>query len=210
MLLPRRPRRADVLEAAGGRWKRHHSGSPDCWNLDALRRFNDGQDFPYNVTHGGWLRNVRDLTTSSFEQPLREAKTLDPKQRLSLEVAYKAFEDANLASISSTSCSRVSSSAPPRASLMRFYNRMEIGTAPRPLRGASNDCSFTAGRISAMLGLYGLNQRQHPVPPHRRRTHGLSRHPKRRMRHRGSRWRRHHREPRAQPHDEPVRRACAR
>jgi acyl transferase domain-containing protein/aryl carrier-like protein len=129
----------------------------DRWNLDALRRFNDGKPLPYNVTHGGWLPDVRSFDNTFFRMSPREARTLDPKQRLALEVCYEAFEDASLSPEQLQAFTTgVFIGTAQSEYLMRFYNRMEIGTARSDRYvGPGNDCSFTSGRVSAMLGLDG-------------------------------------------------------
>ncbi len=128
------------------------------WNLDALRRFNDGEPLPYNATHGGWLPSVRMFDHAFFRMSPREARTLDPKQRLALEVVYEAFEDANLAPLQLRPDHVVGMFLGTAQSeyLMRFYNRMEVGSSRGDRYiGPGNDASFSAGRISAMFGLEG-------------------------------------------------------
>ncbi|MCB9680977.1 MAG: SDR family NAD(P)-dependent oxidoreductase [Alphaproteobacteria bacterium] len=131
---------------------------PQRWNLDALEVFNDGEPLPYNALHGGWLPRVRDFDHVFFRMSPREARTLDPKQRLSLEVVYEAFEDANLSPGQLRGRQDVGMFLGTAQSeyLMRFYNRMEVsGKKADRYSGPGNDCSFSSGRISAMFGLEG-------------------------------------------------------
>jgi acyl transferase domain-containing protein/aryl carrier-like protein len=129
----------------------------DRWNLDALKLFNDGKPVPRNVTRGGWLPDVKSFDNTFFRMSPREAKTLDPKQRLVLEVTYEAFEDARLAPDQITDLSTgVFVGCAQSEYLQRFFWRMEIG-GPKSDRycGPGNDPSFTSGRISAMFGFDG-------------------------------------------------------
>lgn len=129
----------------------------DRWNLAALQALTDGKPLPRNVTRGGWLSRVRDFDNTFFRMSPREARTLDPKQRLVLEVCYEAFEDGNLAPDQLHHLQTgVFIGTAQSEYLQRFFWRREIGTAKADRYvGPGNDCSFTSGRISAMFGLEG-------------------------------------------------------
>ncbi|NUR30712.1 MAG: acyltransferase domain-containing protein, partial [Catenulispora sp.] len=82
---------ADGREASSPfpqRWER--------WNLDTLdeaEREATGRPF---LRKGGFLRDVEDFDAAFFGLSPREALSLDPQQRLVLEVAWEALERANL------------------------------------------------------------------------------------------------------------------
>jgi acyl transferase domain-containing protein/NADP-dependent 3-hydroxy acid dehydrogenase YdfG len=82
---------ADGREASGPfpqRWNRWDLGTLDDAERDATgRRF---------VRRGGFVRDVEDFDAAFFGLSPREALSLDPQQRLVLEVAWEALERANL------------------------------------------------------------------------------------------------------------------
>ena len=126
---------------------------PTRWNLDALRRINNGAPVPPQVTRGGWLERVGDFDAPFFRMSPREAKHLDPKQRLMIEVAYEAFEDANLATDQLTGRTGVFTGTAHSEYLIRFYHRGELGQ--ERYVGPGNDFSLTCGRIAGLFGLEG-------------------------------------------------------
>ncbi|MCB9663329.1 MAG: SDR family NAD(P)-dependent oxidoreductase [Alphaproteobacteria bacterium] len=127
------------------------------WNLDALRAFAGGE-IPDAVLRGGWLPRVRDLDAAFFRLSPREARTMDPKQRLALEVTHEALEDAHLApaELQRTHPVGLFLGTAQSEYLVRFYWRGELtGPAADRYCGPGNDASFSSGRISATLGLEG-------------------------------------------------------
>ncbi|MFM2163057.1 MAG: hypothetical protein RLZZ383_2569, partial [Pseudomonadota bacterium] len=134
-----------------------HDIPPDRWNLDALRLAHEGRPIPRLALRGGWLDRVRDFDPTFFRISPREARVMDPKQRLALEVAHEALQDAGVAPTSTSD--RVGGCFMGTAQseyLQRFFWRMEIGgeDADRFV-GGGNDPSFVCGRISARFGLSG-------------------------------------------------------
>ncbi len=135
-----------------------HRIPDDRWNLEALTRYNEGRPLPKPALEGGWLDRVRDFDHVFFRMSPREARTMDPKQRLSLEVTYEAFEDAGVSPSQVRPHQTVGMFLGTAQSeyLMRFYNRGELtGSKADRYSGPGNDCSFSSGRISANLGLEG-------------------------------------------------------
>ncbi len=135
-----------------------HRIPDDRWNLEALTRYNEGRPLPKPALEGGWLDRVRDFDHVFFRMSPREARTMDPKQRLSLEVTYEAFEDAGVSPAQVRAHQTVGMFLGTAQSeyLMRFYNRGELtGSKADRYSGPGNDCSFSSGRISANLGLEG-------------------------------------------------------
>ncbi len=134
-----------------------HAVHPDRWNLEALQGFHDGQPLPHNTVHGGWLDRVRDFDPALFRMSPREAKSMDPKQRLALLICHRALEHAGIAPLSDgVRNTGVFIGTAQSEYLQRFYNRGEIGGAKgERYAGTGNDLSFTAGRISAAFGFEG-------------------------------------------------------
>src|SRR5690349_10913096 len=66
----------------------------DRWDPEALGRTVSGRDGPRT---GGFLTEVDRFDPALFGVAPREAREMDPQQRILLEVAYAALEDANLA-----------------------------------------------------------------------------------------------------------------
>lgn len=136
-----------------------HEIPEERWNREGLRRYNLGEPLPRNALYGGWLDRVRDFDNTFFRMSPREARALDPKQRLILEVVHEAFEDARIA-WDQLDGDRVGTFVGTAQSeyLMRFYHRMEIGNRKADRYGGpGNDCSFTSGRIAARFGFGGPN-----------------------------------------------------
>lgn len=127
------------------------------WNLDALRRFADGAPLPAHVTQGGWLDSTADFDPGPFRLSPREARMMDPKHRLALEVSAEALRDAQLAPEQRPDLRvGVWFGVSQSEYLMRFYHRREIGNARADrYLGTGNDPAFPAGRIAAALGLTG-------------------------------------------------------
>lgn len=67
---------------------------PSRWNLD--HHFNPDPDHPLtqHVRHGGFISGIEEFDASFFGISPREAICMDPQQRLMLEVAWQAMEDA--------------------------------------------------------------------------------------------------------------------
>ncbi len=126
------------------------------WNLDALAAY-AGRDIPEHVLTGGWLDDVMGFDAGLFRMSPREARTLDPKQRMAMTVAFEALEDAGLAPARRPSLHVGVYVAISRSEyLQRFYHRGEFGREDGDRYfGTGTDSAFAAGRIGAALGCDG-------------------------------------------------------
>ena len=72
-------------ELPAGRWASYAARSPQ--DAAVLRR---------TTTRGSFLRDVAGFDASCFGIPPREARLMDPQQRIALEVAWEALEHAGI------------------------------------------------------------------------------------------------------------------
>ncbi|MEM6926784.1 MAG: polyketide synthase, partial [Myxococcota bacterium] len=106
------------------------------------------------VASGGFLDAITDFDASAFSMSPVQAAETDPQQRLMLEVALEALEDARL--------------GPPDLQAHDVGVYIGIGASEYDARfiapgrevrglhsGLGNDSSFAAGRIASLLGLRG-------------------------------------------------------
>lgn len=66
----------------------------DRWDLKAFYDSDVNQINKCNCKRGGWLKNIYDFDSAFFKLSYREAEYMDPHQRLLIQEAYHAFEDA--------------------------------------------------------------------------------------------------------------------
>jgi len=67
------------------------------WNVDDLYDPNLASPGKMNTRYGGFIENIAEFDPLFFGVSPREAATMDPQQRLMLEVSWEALEDAGLA-----------------------------------------------------------------------------------------------------------------
>ena len=130
------------------------SGIPaDRW--DAEEYYNPDPLTPGHMTTkwGGFIHDIAGFDAEFFGITPREAASMDPQQRMLLEVAWEALEHAGIPT---------DSLAGSRTAVMMgvYFNEYQSMLASRrenvdAYTGTGNSHSITAGRISYMLGLRG-------------------------------------------------------
>jgi acyl transferase domain-containing protein len=123
------------------------------WSLDRL--YADDPDAPGKMTtrHGAFLDRVDAFDAEFFGISPREAATMDPQQRLMLEVAWEALEDAghagpDLAGSSTGVYLGIANNDYGRA----LYSHPDAIDA---YFGTGNASSVASGRLSYFLGIHG-------------------------------------------------------
>ena len=123
------------------------------WSLDAL--YADDPDAPGKMMtrYGAFLTEIDRFDAEFFGISPREAETMDPQQRLTLEVAWEALEDAGRAG---------ASLAGSRTGVYLGISNNDYGRAlyahPKHIDAyfsTGNAFSVLAGRLSYFLGVHG-------------------------------------------------------
>lgn len=128
---------------------------PERWNIEAYYDPNPDSPGKMNSRHGGFCRDVTGFDAEFFNLSPRELRAMDPQQRMLLEVAWEALENANLIPgelYGSRSGVYVG------ISTLDYYARQQ---AERDAGGigayyvSGGVLSVAAGRLSYLLGLNG-------------------------------------------------------
>ncbi len=128
---------------------------PDRW--DAAAYYDEDPDARWKMTvrEGGFLSQpITGFDSEFFGLSPREANYVDPQQRLMLEVSWEALEDAGIAPGSLVG----SDTGVYVGFLSSDYGRIPfsaVQTRDLPYMGTGNELSFSAGRVSYVLGLQG-------------------------------------------------------
>src|SRR6187402_2622943 len=123
------------------------------WDLDKVYDPVIGTPGKMNTRHGGFIPGVEEFDAGAFGIAPREAERMDPQQRVMLEVAWEAFEDAGL----------------DRQSVRGSHTGVFVGLSNQEYRdrqfsdrcsidayvGTGNSASITANRISYFFDLRG-------------------------------------------------------
>ncbi|MGV9310737.1 type I polyketide synthase [Streptomyces sp. NPDC003691] len=139
---------ADGREASSpfpGRW--------DGWDLGAIdeaERAATGRRFERK---GGFVRDVEDFDAAFFGLSPREALSLDPQQRLVLEVVWEAFERANLRA-ASLEGSNTGVYLGAMSSDYDIARRWDVESSDG-YKITGNGSSLISGRVAYTLGLSG-------------------------------------------------------
>ncbi|MBU8897887.1 SDR family NAD(P)-dependent oxidoreductase [Corallococcus sp. M34] len=127
----------------------------DRWDADAYYAQDPDAAWKMSVREGGFLAQpIAGFDSEFFGLSPREASYVDPQQRLMLEVAWEALEDAGIAPGSLAG----SETGVYVGFLSSDYGRVPfnaIKTGDLPYMGTGNELSFSAGRVSYVLGLQG-------------------------------------------------------
>ncbi len=126
---------------------------PDRWDVNALYSPDIKAPGKIATRWGGFLKDLDTLDAAFFGISPREAAHLDPRQRLMLEVAWEALEDAGI-SFERVEGSRTGVFV---ATIRDDYERMLYEDVGRidAYTGTGNAHSTVANRLSYVLGLHG-------------------------------------------------------
>lgn len=126
---------------------------PQRWSLDALYASDPDQPGKMTTRHGGFLEDVDQFDAEFFGVSPREAASMDPQQRLVLEVGWEALEDSGRSPLGLNGAS------------VGVYLGIANGDYGRALFAhpemidayfsTGNAYSVAAGRLSYYLGLQG-------------------------------------------------------
>ncbi|MCX4246642.1 type I polyketide synthase [Paraliomyxa miuraensis] len=106
------------------------------------------------VTRGGFLREIEGFEPAFFHISPREAETIDPQQRLMLELSWEALERAGQdPRLLRDSATGVFVGVGPNEYAERLAGSLD--PASGQYRATGSPLSFTAGRVSFALGLHG-------------------------------------------------------
>ncbi|AEI67803.1 type I polyketide synthase [Corallococcus macrosporus] len=127
----------------------------DRWDVDAYYAEDPDAGWKMFVREGGFLKQpIAAFDSEFFGISPREANYVDPQQRLMLEVSWEALEDAGIAPGSLMG----SDTGVYVGFLSSDYGRVPfnaVQTRDLPYMGTGNELSFSAGRVSYVLGLQG-------------------------------------------------------
>lgn len=127
------------------------------WDLDEL--FDADEDAPGKVSTrwGGFLPNLDAFDASFFGISPREASRMDPQQRLMLEVAWEAFEDAGMP-VSKLAGSRTGVFVGLHSHSNDYYLMQTFDPEDIDIyTGTGTSHSVVSGRISYLYDLQGPN-----------------------------------------------------
>jgi acyl transferase domain-containing protein/glutamate-1-semialdehyde aminotransferase len=139
-------------------WKLLYNGGdgitqipPDRWDADAYYDPNPDAPGKMYTRHGGFFGHKETFDARFFSISPKEAVTLDPQQRVLLEVTWEALEYAGIAPLNLSGT---------RAGVFvgicnNDYYKLMAGTAIDTYMATGNAPSVAAGRIAYFLGLKG-------------------------------------------------------
>lgn len=128
---------------------------PDRWDVEALYCEDQSSIGKMAVKRGGFINGVENFDASFFAMTPREAVSLDPQQRLLMEVVWKLFEDAGVipADLNGSSTGVFIGSTTNDYREMLAEQARESGLDAYFVTG--NTASAAAGRISHIYGFNG-------------------------------------------------------
>ncbi|MFT4672012.1 MAG: 3-oxoacyl-(acyl-carrier-protein) synthase/acyl carrier protein, partial [Pseudohongiellaceae bacterium] len=131
------------------------SDMPDRWDVEALYCEDQNSLGKMTVKRGGFIDGVENFDAGFFAMTPREAVSLDPQQRLLMEVVWKLFEDAGVipADLNGSSTGVFIGSTTNDYREMLAQQARESGLDAYFVTG--NTASAAAGRISHLYGFNG-------------------------------------------------------
>ena len=128
----------------------------DRWNVDAYFDADPKAIGKTNARTGGFIEDIARFDAAFFGIAPREAAQIDPQQRILLELAYDALEDAGIA----PSGLAGSDTAVLVGAMTNDYFRQQIGDGYRRIdvhTGSGAGLSMLANRLSYQFDLHGLS-----------------------------------------------------
>ncbi len=124
---------------------------PDRWSLPEYFSPDLAAPGKMSTRWGGFLDGVDRFDPHFFGINAREAAQMDPQQRLALELAWEALEDATIVPESL----RESHTGVYLGAMWSDYARLASERQVNPYTATGQDTSILAGRLSYVLGLRG-------------------------------------------------------
>ncbi len=130
---------------------------PDRWDIDAYYDPDPDKPGKMYTRHGAFVSDIDKFDPAFFGITPREAASMDPQQRMLLEVTWEALENAGLAP------DKLAGSATGvfvGISTNDFAHYLQQGNDPThidPYTGTGGAFCVAAGRLSYLLGLHGPN-----------------------------------------------------
>jgi acyl transferase domain-containing protein/acyl carrier protein/SAM-dependent methyltransferase len=127
---------------------------PDRWDVDAWYDPNPDAPGKINCRHGGFVRGCEGFDAAFFEVTPREAKSLDPQQRMLLEVSWEALENAGLVPSEHTGTNTGVFVGITGSDYYALVTGGDVGRIDAYL-GTGNTHSSASGRLSYFFGFKG-------------------------------------------------------
>ncbi|MBD2136214.1 acyl-CoA dehydrogenase family protein [Anabaena sp. FACHB-1237] len=126
---------------------------PERWNVDQFYSPEPGTPGKMSSRYGGFLDNVDQFDAGFFGISQEEAERIDPQQRLVLEVAWEALENAGIAphNITDTQTGVMIGIGNYDYGMLQFQDIDSINAH----NGAGSTLSIAANRLSYLLNLKG-------------------------------------------------------
>jgi len=127
----------------------------DRWDADAYYDPEPAVPGKMNTRWGGFLRSIDEFDANFFRISPREANSMDPQQRLVLEVSWEALEDAGQSADDLIGSETGVFLGIGRNDYSQIHGISEDPKRIDPYFGTGNAFSFLTGRLSYLLGLRG-------------------------------------------------------
>lgn len=124
---------------------------PDRWNLEQLFDPTPGAPGKMYTRWGGFLDDIDQFDPAFFGLSAREAAAMDPAQRLALEVAWEALEDAGAASLAGSRTGVYIGASQGDYGMYQFQRLEQV--SPYTVTGSA--LSVISGRIAYLFDLRG-------------------------------------------------------